>query len=168
MWPNPQETANLFTFNEEILNGKLIFLRKVTAPCAIYQPVKAHVIIAVTCSINERPLLQNVRFKTPPLLIAHFTHYSCLVFILFNTGSCKSAFSTDFFGKLAFLSFCAFRVFCLFCVELDVIFTNFILHNLYWYRCQIIVFLSSLMRNSLFTSWRFEHEKHASRELLGF
>ena len=25
MWPNPQETANLFTFTEEILNGKLHF-----------------------------------------------------------------------------------------------------------------------------------------------
>ena len=23
MWPNPQETANLVTFTEEILNGKL-------------------------------------------------------------------------------------------------------------------------------------------------
>ena len=27
MWPNPQETANLVTFTEEILNGKLHFLR---------------------------------------------------------------------------------------------------------------------------------------------
>ena len=26
MWPNPQETANLITFTEEILNGKLYFL----------------------------------------------------------------------------------------------------------------------------------------------
>ena len=26
MWPNPQETADLFTFTEEILNGKLYFL----------------------------------------------------------------------------------------------------------------------------------------------
>ena len=26
MWPNPQETADLFTFTEEILNGKLHFL----------------------------------------------------------------------------------------------------------------------------------------------
>ena len=25
MWPNPQETANLVTFTEEILNGKLHF-----------------------------------------------------------------------------------------------------------------------------------------------
>ena len=27
MWPNPQETAGLVTFTEEILNGKLYFLR---------------------------------------------------------------------------------------------------------------------------------------------
>ena len=26
MWPNPQETADLVTFTEEILNGKLRFL----------------------------------------------------------------------------------------------------------------------------------------------
>ena len=26
MWPNPQETAELVTFTEEILNGKLHFL----------------------------------------------------------------------------------------------------------------------------------------------
>ena len=26
MWPNPQETADLITFTEEILNGKLHFL----------------------------------------------------------------------------------------------------------------------------------------------
>ena len=26
MWPNPQETADLVTYTEEILNGKLHFL----------------------------------------------------------------------------------------------------------------------------------------------
>ena len=26
MWPNPQETADVVTFTEEILNGKLDFL----------------------------------------------------------------------------------------------------------------------------------------------
>ena len=29
MWPNPQETADLFTFTEEILNGKLHILYSV-------------------------------------------------------------------------------------------------------------------------------------------
>ena len=29
MWPNPQKTADLVTFTEEILNGKLHFLRSV-------------------------------------------------------------------------------------------------------------------------------------------
>ena len=29
MWPNPQETADLLTFPEEILNGKLHFLLSV-------------------------------------------------------------------------------------------------------------------------------------------
>ena len=29
MWPNPQETAHLVTFTEEILNGKVYFLSRV-------------------------------------------------------------------------------------------------------------------------------------------
>ena len=29
MWPNPQETEDLITFTEEILNGKLHFLYSV-------------------------------------------------------------------------------------------------------------------------------------------
>ena len=33
---------------------------------------------------------------------SYFTHYSFLVFILFNTGLCKSAFSTNSFRKLVF------------------------------------------------------------------
>ena len=30
MWPNPQETADLVTFTEETVNGKLYFLCSVT------------------------------------------------------------------------------------------------------------------------------------------
>ena len=30
MWPNPQDTADLVTYTEEILNGKLHFLCSVT------------------------------------------------------------------------------------------------------------------------------------------
>ena len=33
---------------------------------------------------------------------SYFTHYSFVVFILFNTGLCKSAFSTNSFRKLFF------------------------------------------------------------------
>ena len=57
---------------------------------------------------------------------SYFTHYLFVVYILFNTGLCKSAFSTNSFRKLVFLSFCAFCLFCLLCVEFDVIFINFI------------------------------------------
>ena len=32
MWPNPQETADLVTFTEKILNGKLHFLCSVHSP----------------------------------------------------------------------------------------------------------------------------------------
>ena len=33
MWPNPQKTADLVTFAEEIRNRKLHFLRSVTGKC---------------------------------------------------------------------------------------------------------------------------------------
>ena len=33
MWPNPQSTADLVTFTEEILNGKLHFLCSVGGVC---------------------------------------------------------------------------------------------------------------------------------------
>ena len=33
MWPNPQFPANLVTFTEEILNGKLHFLRSAIKFC---------------------------------------------------------------------------------------------------------------------------------------
>ena len=39
-------------------------------------------------------------FKGTPKF--YFTHYLCVVIILFNTGLCKSAFSTYSFGKLDF------------------------------------------------------------------
>ena len=42
----------------------------------------------------------------------YFTHDSCVVIILFNTGLYKSVFSTYSFGKLVFLSLCLFCVFC--------------------------------------------------------
>ena len=52
----------------------------------------------------------------------YFTHYSCVVIILFNMGLYKSVFSMDSFGKLVFLSFRAFCVFRLLCIEFNLIF----------------------------------------------
>ena len=46
MWPNPQETPDLITFTEEILNGKLYFLcsifKAMTEIFAKYLTVKIH------------------------------------------------------------------------------------------------------------------------------
>ena len=49
---------------------------------------------------------------------SNFTHYSCVVIVLFNTSLYRSAFSTVSFGKLFFKSFC---VFCVFCFESTVL-----------------------------------------------
>ena len=35
MWPNPQETADLVAFTEEILNGKLHFLCSESSAAAV-------------------------------------------------------------------------------------------------------------------------------------
>ena len=40
----------------------------------------------------------------------YFTHYSCVVFIFFNTVLSKSAFSAYYFGKLVFRLFMCFLV----------------------------------------------------------
>ena len=39
MWPNPQETADLVTFTEEILNGKLHFLCSATIELVIIKKI---------------------------------------------------------------------------------------------------------------------------------
>ena len=51
MWPNPQETADLVTFTEEILNGKLHFL------CSEY-PLK--VTLRETSNSGKSNLLLNL------------------------------------------------------------------------------------------------------------
>ena len=65
----------------------------------------------------------------------YFTHYACVVIILFNMGLYKSAFSTDSFGKLAF----CLSVLCQ--TEFDITFINFItfaLNNYCLYKYQVL------------------------------
>ena len=68
----------------------------------------------------------------------YFTHYSCAAIILFNTGSYKSEFSTDSFGKTVF-SFST--LFALGQVEFSVTLINFItfaLHSHCLYKYQVL------------------------------
>ena len=48
MWPNPQETAYLVTFTEEILNGKLHFL------CSVNDKKVQHILLASDLDIQEK------------------------------------------------------------------------------------------------------------------
>ena len=71
-------------------------------------------------SITEELLLKGAKKL-------YFTYYSCVVIILLNTGLYKSAFSTNSFRKLIFcLSALFVCVFCLLCVDFDLIFINFV------------------------------------------
>ena len=57
------------------------------------------VVLAQTCFMYcQRTHLSKLQGAT----ISHFTHYSCVVIISFNTGLCWAAFSTISFGKLVF------------------------------------------------------------------
>ena len=60
MWLNPQETADLVTFTEEILNGKLHFLCSVNCIAKPISLISESYIRRVT--INE-PLNENERNK---------------------------------------------------------------------------------------------------------
>ena len=52
-------------------------------------------LIIDTCNYFIFPILKGATKS-------YFTQYSSVVFILFNTGLCKSAFSTNSFRKLVF------------------------------------------------------------------
>ena len=59
----------------------------------------------------------------------YFTHYSCLIIILFNTGLWKSVFSTYSVARLVFClsMFSVFWVLYVQCFKFDVIFIDFII-----------------------------------------
>ena len=67
MWPNLQETTNLVTFTEEIVNGKLHFLCSVT--------IYLSRIIIKACAYNSKfvetsPFLTRTKFNvSPPTLL---------------------------------------------------------------------------------------------------
>ena len=48
----------------------------------------------------------KIKYCLKEATVLYFTRYSCVVFILFNTGLYKSAFSIDSFGKLVFAFLC--------------------------------------------------------------
>ena len=59
MWPNPQDTADLVTFTEEILNGKLHF-------CA----VSGNMCITIVCY----PVCQVIKLIYLSILIKSFSY----------------------------------------------------------------------------------------------
>ena len=93
----------------------------------------------------------------------YFTHYSCVVIILFNTGLYKSAFSTDSLGKLvvcisAFFALCRIRcnLHKIYIICTIVVYTVGVRYS---------VFLLSLISKKRYASWKFEY-KHIWRKLL--
>ena len=114
----------------------------------------------------------------------YFTHYSCVVIILFNTSLNESVFSTYSFGKLDLFFLSAHFVFS-HCSEL-IIFINELIFKNFCNICIIIiyivgvryyVFLFSFITSRLNNLWELTRhknlitaliKKHASRKLLSF
>ena len=84
---------------------------------------------------------QQIDFKGA--LNMYFTHYSCAVIILLNTGLYKSAFSTCSLRKPTFLFFCHFCAFCLFFMSSFQTLQHFRYHYSYKYRVLCDFFLFS-------------------------
>ena len=78
MWPNPQFLADLVTFTEEILNGKLCFL------CSVF--------IIQFASLNITSSFCLVNFAQKFMLLAIEASYSLLVVTSLNCKIKKSAF----------------------------------------------------------------------------
>ena len=71
MWPNPQETADLVTFTEEILNGKLHFL----------------------CSVNKNKFMNIL-----PISLTN-SQRSLITLIFFNSITLKTQFTSKSTGS---------------------------------------------------------------------
>ena len=121
--------SHLVTCTEEILNGKNFFFCAVTR-FRIRLWIR-YLTLPVVGHYSWIPNFVNKFFRIAVHIKgatkSYFTHYSFVVFIFLNTGLCMSAFSTNSFRKLLFLSSCAFCLFRLLCVEFDVIFIIFII-----------------------------------------
>ena len=76
MWPNPEETADLVTFTEEILNGKLHFLYSVSKPIShsCFPLFSCFLIICNNCNCNKD--WNKVEHNTQKL---HFPLTICLI-----------------------------------------------------------------------------------------
>ena len=63
MWPNPQETAHLITFTEEILNGKLNFCAVLAFEMEYWEEQKQLFkgVLRKMCSEN----MQQIYWRTP-------------------------------------------------------------------------------------------------------
>ena len=60
MWPNPKETADLVTFTEEILNGKLHFLCSVSLTHYYCEGLRVQKIVLRKVKFKEQPTTRDV------------------------------------------------------------------------------------------------------------
>ena len=61
MWPNPQETVDLVTFAEEILNGKLYFLCSVSS-CVFFLKHRGLITVYLIYQSNQSKMNTSKNF----------------------------------------------------------------------------------------------------------
>ena len=75
MWPNPQFPADFVTFTEEILNGKLHFLRDViSAKIYVHSKNTRLILLGITLK-NGRTYFKNLAVWTSELCMRGLTFY---------------------------------------------------------------------------------------------
>ena len=88
----------------------------------------------------------------------YFTHYSCGVIILYNTGLEKSAFSPYSFGKLVFrlFVFSAYTVFLFYLRKLYKIYIIIVFINVSYSVILFSPYKKQFVKTNTYTSWKFD------------
>ena len=101
MWPNPQETADLVTFTEEILIGKLLFFVQCDGLLSI---------CTLWCTLTIFCYFIYIFFMSQSRHIALFSY--CTFFMTHFIGMVALLESFQFFSGYVLLSCCFYRVAC--------------------------------------------------------
>ena len=125
-----------------MLNGKVMIILLIAGQIKQKSLCKTSCFVFTTSNTEQDYYQQKVNVSVPFRVAkrlkgaANLTHYSCVVIILFNTGLCKSLFSTYSFGRLVFCLSALFVITA--CSEFDAPFINFC--NI----CIIIIYIAGV------------------------
>ena len=121
IWKNCVLFFAFLLYQKDVLGMRFLFM----LVCKTYR--SSNPILRCSCGMCSLRVSYRAYIKTCDQRLSkgvsklNFIHYSCIAIFLFNTGLNKSALSTE---RVFCLS--VFFAFCLYCLEYDVIFIDFI------------------------------------------